>query len=74
MGQTFLKHSYYKMHFYLKCVILTISLNYFHVQQKKIPMLKKKKENSLSRENVQNSMVLNRKRFELGVLGFSSIH
>lgn len=41
---------------------------------KKNTNAEKKKENSLSRENVQNSMVLNRKRFELGVLGFSSIH
>lgn len=35
MGQPFLIHGYYKMHFYLKCVILIISLNYFHAQQKK---------------------------------------
>lgn len=34
MGQPFLKHGYYKMHFYLKCVILMISLNYFHVNKK----------------------------------------
>lgn len=43
MGQTFLKHGYYKMHFYLKGVILIISLNYFHVQEKKITVLKKNK-------------------------------
>lgn len=35
MGQPFLKHDYYTMYFYLKCVILIISFNYFHVQQKK---------------------------------------
>lgn len=34
MGQSFLIHGYYKMHFYLKSVILVISFNYFRGQQK----------------------------------------
>lgn len=40
MGQPLLKHGYYKMHFYLKCVILIMSFNYFHVQKS---VLKKNK-------------------------------
>lgn len=43
MGQPFLKDGYYKIHFYLKCVVLIISLNYFQAQEKKLAVLKKNK-------------------------------
>lgn len=75
MGQPFLKPGYYKMHFYFKCIILIMLLNYFHVQKKKKDTSAEKriKESSLFIEKFQSNMV-NSKRLELGVLGICSIH
>lgn len=59
MGQPFFKHGYYKMHFYLKCVALIVSLSYFHVRQKNTNMLKKNKGKLfIYIENFQNNMVV----------------
>lgn len=57
MGQPVLKHGYYKIHFYLKCVVFIISINYFHEQETSINAEKEERK-AVYTESFQDIMVV----------------